>query len=84
MTSGDGAATAAVYGGGGGAIVVVSKCPTRGKSKTRLIPLLGEEGAATLAKAMLSDVLMTLTKCVRSVRSAFHGVGRWDAQSKFQ
>lgn len=51
-------------GSPGSAIVVVSKCPIRGKSKTRLIPLLGEEGAATLAKAMLSDVLMTLTHCV--------------------
>lgn len=48
-----------------GAIVVVSKCPTNGKSKTRLIPLLGEEGAASLAKAMLSDVLLTLNNCVR-------------------
>lgn len=40
-----------------GAIVVVAKCPLPGKSKTRLMPMLGEEGSATLAKAMLSDVL---------------------------
>mmetsp|Transcript_29177 Transcript_29177/g.48223 ORF Transcript_29177/g.48223 Transcript_29177/m.48223 type:complete len:292 (-) Transcript_29177:1058-1933(-) len=44
----------------GGAIVVVAKCPLPGKSKTRLIPMLGEEGSAQLAKAMLSDVLCSL------------------------
>lgn len=44
------------------AIVVVAKCPIAGKSKTRLIPLLGEEGSARLAKAMLSDVLQTLSQ----------------------
>jgi glycosyltransferase A (GT-A) superfamily protein (DUF2064 family) len=47
-----------------GAIVVVAKCPVPGKSKTRLIPLLGLSDSATLAKAMLSDVLLTLEKCV--------------------
>jgi hypothetical protein len=47
-----------------GAIVVVAKCPIPGTSKTRLIPLLGQEGAAQLAEAMLKDVLLTLTKCV--------------------
>lgn len=43
-----------------GAIIVVAKCPLPGKSKTRLLPLLGEQGSATLAKAMLCDVLATL------------------------
>ena len=43
------------------AIVVVAKCPLAGKSKTRLIPLLGEQGAAQLAKAMLQDVLSSLS-----------------------
>jgi glycosyltransferase A (GT-A) superfamily protein (DUF2064 family) len=47
-----------------GVIVVVAKCPIPGKSKTRLIPLLGKEGSSKLAKAMLSDVLMTLECCV--------------------
>ena len=48
----------------GGAIVVFAKCPIPGASKTRLAPLLGEEGAASLARAMLSDILMTLSECV--------------------
>jgi hypothetical protein len=47
-----------------GAIVVVAKCPIGGKSKTRLIPLLGEDGSANLARCMLSDVLLTLDQCV--------------------
>ncbi|CAJ1934635.1 unnamed protein product [Cylindrotheca closterium] len=46
-----------------GCIVVVAKCPIPGKSKTRLAPLLGEDGSAKLAKAMLSDVLLTLEHC---------------------
>jgi glycosyltransferase A (GT-A) superfamily protein (DUF2064 family) len=46
-----------------GAIVIVAKCPIRGKSKTRLIPLLGEDGAIAFAKSMLSDVLSTVDKC---------------------
>jgi glycosyltransferase A (GT-A) superfamily protein (DUF2064 family) len=47
-----------------GSIVVVAKCPLPGQSKTRLIPLLGPQGSAALAKAMLLDVLTTLTACV--------------------
>jgi len=47
----------------GGSIVVVAKCPIPGKSKTRLIPLLGEEGSVRLAKSMLSDVLRTIDGC---------------------
>ena len=50
-----------------GSIIVVAKCPIAGKSKTRLVPLLGKDGSAKLAKAMLSDVLMTLERCVSSV-----------------
>ena len=46
-------------------IAVVAKCPIPGKSKTRLIPLLGEEGSVQLAKAMLSDVLTTISNCER-------------------
>lgn len=47
-----------------GALVVIAKCPIPGKSKTRLVPKLGEEGAAKLAHAMLSDVLKSLSQCV--------------------
>jgi hypothetical protein len=57
----------------GGAIVVVAKCPIPGKSKTRLIPLLGEKGSTQLAKAMLSDVLLTLDKCVSRRNLLFYG-----------
>mmetsp|Transcript_14178 Transcript_14178/g.30587 ORF Transcript_14178/g.30587 Transcript_14178/m.30587 type:complete len:360 (-) Transcript_14178:83-1162(-) len=48
----------------GGAVVVFAKCPIAGSSKTRLAPLLGPEGAAQLAKAMLSDILVSLSQCV--------------------
>jgi glycosyltransferase A (GT-A) superfamily protein (DUF2064 family) len=57
-----------------GAIVVVAKCPIPGKSKTRLIPLLGKEGSTKLSKAMLSDVLLTLEKCVRSRIEYYYSV----------
>jgi hypothetical protein len=55
--------------GGGvyGTIVVVAKCPIPGKSKTRLIPLLGELGSVLLAKSMLSDVLKTIDGCVSDI-----------------
>ena len=52
---------------GRSAIVVIAKCPIPGTSKTRLAKgdaSIGATGAATLARAMLSDVLMTLSKCV--------------------
>ena len=45
-----------------GVIVIVAKCPLPGTSKTRLIPMLGEDGSAMLAKAMLSDILQNLVK----------------------
>ena len=48
----------------GGAVVVFAKCPIPGASKTRLSPLLGDDGAAFLAQAMLSDILLSLNKCV--------------------
>lgn len=43
-----------------GTIVLVAKYPTAGKSKTRLIPALGEDGATKMARAMLSDLLVQL------------------------
>ena len=48
------------------AIVLVAKCPLVGKSKTRLAKddRLGNDGAADLARAMLSDVLDRVGRCV--------------------
>lgn len=40
-----------------GAIVIFAKYPISGSSKTRLSPLLGDDGSASLARAMLSDVI---------------------------
>lgn len=37
-------------------IVVMAKVPTPGRVKTRLIPLLGPDGAAALCRAMTEDV----------------------------
>jgi len=51
-----------------GSIIVLAKCPIAGSSKTRLSSLLGDEGAARLAKAMLSDVLTSISEDV----SCFH------------
>jgi glycosyltransferase A (GT-A) superfamily protein (DUF2064 family) len=45
-----------------GAIVVFAKCPIPGSSKTRLSMLVGDEGSAKVAKAMLSDILLTISK----------------------
>jgi glycosyltransferase A (GT-A) superfamily protein (DUF2064 family) len=59
-----------------GAIVVVAKCPVPGKSKTRLIPLLGLCDSATLAKAMLSDVLLTLEKSVSPTMIVLKNTGK--------
>jgi rSAM/selenodomain-associated transferase 1 len=38
-------------------IVIFAKAPVAGKAKTRLIPALGEEGAARLAREMLADTV---------------------------
>ncbi len=40
-----------------GSVVLVAKCPIAGAVKTRLAHDLGEEGAASFARAMLCDVL---------------------------
>ncbi len=54
-----------------GAIIVFAKCPIPGASKTRLSGLLGVDGSARMAKAMLSDVLLSLSHdvsaCVKEV-----------------
>jgi rSAM/selenodomain-associated transferase 1 len=44
-------------------IVIFAKAPVAGKAKTRLIPALGAEGAARLAREMLSD---TVTEAIAS------------------
>ncbi len=38
-------------------IVIFAKAPVPGRVKTRLIPMLGEEGAARLAQQMLADTV---------------------------
>ena len=48
-------------------IVLVAKYPTPGTSKTRLSPLFGADGAASLAKAMLLDTLLLLTAASASL-----------------
>lgn len=50
--------------GRGARALVVAKAPVPGRVKTRLVPLLGEEGAAALSRAMLLD---TLESCRREV-----------------
>lgn len=45
-------------------IVVIAKAPMAGICKTRLIPDFGEDGSALLARAMLLDVLTSLSECV--------------------
>jgi uncharacterized protein len=45
------------------ALAVIAKEPVAGLAKTRLLPALGEEGAARAAAAMLADTLAA----VRSV-----------------
>jgi len=48
-----------------GSIIVFAKCPIAGSSKTRLSSLLGDEGAARLARAMLSDILTSISEDIR-------------------
>lgn len=50
--------------------VIVSKYPTPGSSKTRLIPSFGKVLAAQLAMAMLRDLLARFAREVR-VRPSF-------------
>ena len=42
-------------------LLLVTKFPTRGISKTRLFPILGEDRALCLAKAMLADLLKSFS-----------------------
>jgi rSAM/selenodomain-associated transferase 1 len=43
-----------------GRLVVMAKNPRPGEVKTRLIPALGDEGACTLYRAMLEDVVVSM------------------------
>ena len=43
-------------------VIVMAKAPVAGKVKTRLIPALGEEGAALLAKQLLEHTLAQVLK----------------------
>lgn len=43
-------------------IVVMARVPLAGRAKTRLIPSLGADGAASLAEAMADDVLATVAR----------------------
>lgn len=45
-----------------GVVAVVAKVPHPGRSKTRLIGVLGPHGAATLAEALLKDVVTSLDR----------------------
>jgi rSAM/selenodomain-associated transferase 1 len=46
----------------GAAVGIICKAPVPGASKTRLIPVLGEEGAAELAGAFLRDVAAAIER----------------------
>eukprot|EP00546_Thalassionema_frauenfeldii_P007503 CAMPEP_0178915888 /NCGR_PEP_ID=MMETSP0786-20121207/12298_1 /TAXON_ID=186022 /ORGANISM="Thalassionema frauenfeldii, Strain CCMP 1798" /LENGTH=285 /DNA_ID=CAMNT_0020589091 /DNA_START=140 /DNA_END=997 /DNA_ORIENTATION=+ len=68
-----------------GAIVVVAKCPLPGKSKTRLLPLLGEQGTVTLAKAMLCDVLATLVNYFpKTIKILYYAPGTKEGRKYMQ
>jgi len=43
------------------ALVIMAKAPQPGLAKTRLIPALGADGAAQLAKQLLTHTLETAT-----------------------
>lgn len=45
-------------------IVVIAKAPVAGQCKTRLVPAFGADGSAQFARAMLLDVLTSLSECV--------------------
>lgn len=47
------------------AIAIMAKAPVAGRAKTRLAPLLGEEGAAALGAAFLRDVTESLSEAAR-------------------
>lgn len=53
--------------GRGVRVLVVAKAPEPGRVKTRLVPLLGEQGAAALCRAMLLDTLETSRREVADV-----------------
>ena len=46
-------------------LILFTRYPTPGRTKTRLIPLLGEEGAASLARRMTLRTLRTSQEICR-------------------
>jgi glycosyltransferase A (GT-A) superfamily protein (DUF2064 family) len=58
-------------------IAVIAKCPIAGQSKTRLQPLFtrsnahctNDDGASIVAKAMLRDVLVSISHCCHQARN---------------
>jgi hypothetical protein len=65
-------------------VIVFAKAPAPGRVKTRLIPLLGAEGAARFHESMVSSLLRSLrqvavelhTDCLTSAWPFFRGVRR--------
>jgi len=51
----------------GTAVIVFAKAPRPGSVKTRLVPLLGAEGAAALQVRLVKHALETATKALRPV-----------------
>ena len=51
-----------------GTIVLVAKCPLPGTVKTRLAKDFGFEKAASIAQAMLCDILQQVGFCVSSLQ----------------
>lgn len=54
-------------------VVVIARVPAPGRAKTRLIPALGPDGAAALARAMTEDVLATVRASGLPFRVAWAG-----------
>jgi rSAM/selenodomain-associated transferase 1 len=69
-------------------LIVFAKAPVPGRVKTRLIPLLGAEGAARFHESMVGSLLRSLrqvavelhTDCLTSAWPFFHGVRRLQAE----
>lgn len=67
-------------------LIVIAKAPVPGRAKTRLIPDLGEAGAATVAEACLADTLAAVADAVaaRRVLVLDGAPGEWLPDSGFE
>ncbi|MDQ3102452.1 MAG: DUF2064 domain-containing protein, partial [Actinomycetota bacterium] len=65
---------------------MIAKAPLPGKAKTRLIPELGAEGAALLARACLEDTLRAIaeTPALRRVLVLDGEAGSWLPDAGFE